>query len=396
MKNKQIRLLYLMELFSGLARGAYLVCIGWTTLVITDDVATVGQIFVVSSLTFMLAGPIVGVVVDRHKRKNLIVLAHLCIAAAMLSFGGFLFFEPNISIEWLFGVVVIVTAFQVMYRGSFDGIIRASVENPEIPHTVARAYAIHLLSTAAGTAATGLIIDGFTAAHGFLATAAPSICLLFVAGFLADGAVKTSARGFGGFWFDLKSGFEIFRSNRFIRMVALLSAIALPVGQLSNALLSSFIRDDLGQGSDLFGFVDAAWAIGGMLAGALLSSKIKKLDVKDSEYLLAIMAGASTVFLSFSTASLSLAIAHGFMGFFAWSCRIVIGGQVLALCTTENVGRTSVYIHAMVSASAMIMCLSPSMIALEATASYFSYWGMFVVVCASLLWIWKMRTMSRS
>jgi hypothetical protein len=50
-----------MELFSGLARGAYLVCIGWTTLVISNDVATVGQIFVVSSLTFVLAGPIVGV-----------------------------------------------------------------------------------------------------------------------------------------------------------------------------------------------------------------------------------------------------------------------------------------------------------------------------------------------
>ena len=99
MKNKEIRLLYLMELFSGLARGAYLVCIGWTTLVISNDVATVGQIFVVSSLAFMLAGPIVGVVIDRHRRRNLIVLAQLCIAATILSFGGFLFFEPNISID---------------------------------------------------------------------------------------------------------------------------------------------------------------------------------------------------------------------------------------------------------------------------------------------------------
>lgn len=396
MKNKEIGLLYLMELFSGLARGAYLVCIGWTTLVISNDVATVGQIFVVSSLAFMLAGPIVGVVIDRHKRRILIVLAQFCIAAAILGFGGFLFFEPNISIEWLFGVVVIVATFRVMYRGSFDGIIRASVENPDIPHTVARANAIHLFSTAAGTAAIGLIIDRFSVGHGFLATAVPSICLLIVAGFLANSAVKTSARGIGGFWFDLKSGFRIFRSNRLIQMVALLSVVALPIGQLSNALLSSFIRDDLGQGSDLFGFVDAAWPIGGMLAAAMLSNKIKKLDVKDSEYFLAIMAGVSTVFLSYGTASLTLAIAHGLMGFFVWSCRIVIGGQVLALCSTENVGRTRVYIHAMVSGSAMIMCLSPSIIALEATASYFSYWGMFVVVCAALLWVWKMRTLSRS
>ena len=72
-----------MELFSGLAGGAYLVCIGWTTLVISNDVATVGQIFVVSSLTFMLAGPIVGVVIDRHKRKTLIILAQFFIPAPM-------------------------------------------------------------------------------------------------------------------------------------------------------------------------------------------------------------------------------------------------------------------------------------------------------------------------
>ncbi len=380
-----------MELFSGLARGAYLVCIGWTTLVISNDVATVGQIFIVASITFVLAGPIVGVVIDRHRRKKLIILAQFFIAATIMCFGGFLFFTPDISIWWLFGVVVIVTVFRVMYRGSFDGIIRASVENPDILQTVARANTIHLFSTAAGTAAIGLIIDRFSAGHGFLVTAAASIGLMIVAGFLADGVVNTSARGIAGFWFDLTSGFEIFRNNKLIQTVALLSVVALPVGQLSNALLSSFIRDDLGEGSDLFGFVDAAWPIGGMLAAALLSNKIKKLEVKDGEYFLAIMAGASTIVLSYGTASLSLAIAHGFMGFFVWSCRIMIGGSVLALCTNENVGRTRVYIEAMVSVSAMVMCLSPSLIALEATASYFLFWGLFVVVCAALLWVWKKR-----
>lgn len=391
LKNKEIKLLYMMEVFSGLTRGAYLVCIGWTTLVISNDVATVGQIFIVLNLTYVLAGPIVGVVIDRHKRKRLIILAQIVIAASVLCFGGYLFYTPNVSISWLFAIVVIVSVFRGMYRGSFDGIIRASVENPDILQTVARANAIHLFSAAVGTATVGLIIDKFSASYGFLATSVPSICLLIVATFLTDGVVKTSARGIGGFWSDLKNGFEIFRNNELIRMVALLSAVALPIGQLSNALLSSFIRDDLGEGSDLFGFVDAAWPIGGMLAAALLSNKIKKFHIKDGEYILAILAGASTVLLSYGAASLSLAIAHGFMGFFVWSCRIMIGGQVLALCKNENVGRTRVYIQAMVSVSAMVMCLSPSLVTLDATATYFSFWGLFVVFSSVLLWVWKSR-----
>lgn len=380
-----------MELFSGLARGAYLVCIGWTTLIISNNVATVGQIFIVASMTFVLAGPIVGVIIDRYKRKKFIILAQFLIAASLSCFGGFLFYMPKLSVLWLFGTVVIVTVFLLMYRGAFDGLIRASVGNSNILQTVARTNAIHLFSTAAGTAATGLIIDRFSAAHGFLVTAAASICLVIVAGFLADGFVKSNARGFAGFWFDLKSGFEIFRNNKLIQLVVLLSVVALPIGQLSNALLSSFIRDDLGEGSDLFGFVDAAWSVGGMLAAALLSNKIKKLDLKDGEYFLAIMAGVSTIFLSYGTASLSLAIAHGFMGFFVWSCRIMIGGRVLALCKNENVGRTRVYIHAMVSVSAMVMCLSPTLVSLDATASYFLFWGLFVVISAVLLWVWKKR-----
>lgn len=376
-----------MALFSGLARGAYLVCIGWTTLILSNNVATVGQIFIVSSMTLLLGGPLVGVIIDRYKRKKLIILTQIFIAALILCFGAFLFYTPDLSVFWLFGVVAIVTVLRIMYFGAFDGILRASVENQDILLTVARTNAIHLFSTAAGTAAIGLIIDRFSAAQGFLATAAASICLVIVAGFIGDGFVKANARGVAGFWFDLKSGFEIFRHNKLIQTVVLLSVVALPIGQLSNALLSSFIRDDLGEGSDLFGFVDAAWPIGGMLAAALLSSKIKKLEVNNGEYLLAIMAGASTIVLSYCTASLSLAIAHGFMGFFVWAGRIMIGARVLALCKNENVGRTRVYIEAMVSGSAMVMCLSPTLIVFAATASYFLYWGLFVVVGAVLLWV---------
>jgi MFS family permease len=391
LKRREVKLLYLMASLSGLARGAYLVCIGWTTLVLSNNVATVGQIFIVSSVTLVLAGPIVGVIIDRYKRKKLIILAQFLIAVSILGFGGFLFYSPDLSVLWLFGIVAIVTVLRIMYFGAFDGILRASVENSEILQTVARTNAIHLFSAAAGTAAVGLIIDRFSAAHGFLATAAASIGLVIVAGFIADGFVKTNARGMSGFWFDLRSGFEIFRNNKFIQSIVLLSVVALPIGQLSNALLSSFIRDDLGEGSDLFGFVDATWPIGGMLAAALLSNQLKKLNAKNIEYFLAVMAGVSTIILSYGTASLGLAIAHGFMGFFVWSCRIVTGARILALCRNENVGRTRVYIEAMVSVSAMVMCLSPTLVVLEATASYFLYWGLFVVAGAILLWVWKNR-----
>ena len=378
-----------MEVFSGLARGSYLVCIGWTTLIISNNVATVGQIFVVASLTYTLAGPFVGVIIDRYRRRKLIILAQLAIAASMLCLGGLIYYTRDVSVLWLFATVITVSSFRLMYRGAFNGIIRASVDDKDILATLARANFIHLLSTAAGTAAIGFIIEAFSPAHGFAVSSTASMFLLVVAGFLADGLVKTNSRGFGGFWFDFKSGLEIFKNNTLIQMLTLLSVMALPIGQLSNALLSSFIRDDLGRGSDLFGIVDAAWPIGEMLAAALLSSKLNALNIKNSEYALAILAGAATLVLSNCTESFCLALAHGFMGFFVWLCRIVIGVRVLELCDTKNVGRTTVYKESMTAVVAMVMCLSPSMITLDATALYFSYWGVFVVAAAALLWFWK-------
>ena len=46
----------------------------------------------------------------------------------------------------------------------------------------------------------------------------------------------------------------------------------------------------------------------------------------------------------------------------------------------------------MTAVAAMVMSLSPSVIRLEATALYFSYWGLFVAVSAGLLWGWKIKT----
>ncbi len=355
--HKDIKLLYLMEVFSGLARGAYLGCIGWTTLAISNDVAAVGQ---------------------------------LVIAISMFVIGGMLFlFDHNFSVYWMFIAAIVITCARMMYRGSFDGIIRSSVGDENVLSTVARANTTHLLATAAGMAGVGFIINELSTGHAFTITALSSLVLLFIAVFLSDGMVKTNAKGFKGYWSDFVIGLEIFKHNKSIRMLAFLSATALPVGQLTNAVLSSFIRDDLSMGSDIFGMVDAAWALGGMLAAAILSNKIKEFRDQYGEYYLAIMAGAATIILSYCTAFISLAATHFFMGLFVWLCRIIIAGRVIEQCDSENVGRTRIYMEVMMSISAICMAFSPTLIKLESTSSYFLYWGIFIVGAAMFLLILK-------
>ena len=165
-----------------------------------------------------------------------------------------------------------------------------------------------------------------------------------------------------------------------------LAAVSLPIGQLSNAILSSFIRDDLGKGSEAFGIVDAAWPLGGMFAAALLSFGIRRLTARNMEYLFALLAGIATVGLSLCTTIPMLVILHGAMGTTVWLCRIVIDGRVLEICTPENVGRTKVGVDMAFSLSALVMCFSPTLVTLPSTATYFLVWGSFMILVSGSIW----------
>ena len=94
-----------------MARGSYLVCIGWTTLVVSDSVATVGQVFIVASITNVLAGPLIGVLIDRHKRKQLIVLSQFLVAVPIASVGFILLNTGSVPVWGLFLIAVVVNFF---------------------------------------------------------------------------------------------------------------------------------------------------------------------------------------------------------------------------------------------------------------------------------------------
>ncbi len=162
----------------------------------------------------------------------------------------------------------------------------------------------------------------------------------------------------------------------------------------ANSISTFFLsfRDDLGRGSDAFGFVDAAWPIGGMLAAMALSLGLRGLSARNTEYVFGLLVGLTTIMFSMMTSIIALAIVHATMGFTVWLCRIVIDGRILQLCGAENVGRTKVSVEILFSFSAMIMCFSPTMVKLSSTSSYFLFWGGFVVIGTLLVWVWRVAS----
>ena len=288
--------------------------------------------------------------------------------------------------------MVSVTIFRNIYQGSHDGLIHANVDPENLVHVVARFRGVHLLATALGTVLTGMVIEYHSAGAGFVLAALFSFFLVLAVAFVKGVTTKENATGLAGFVQDFSGGLALFRSNQNLRILTLLAGIALPIGQLSNAILSSFIHDDLGRGSDVFGLVDAAWPVGGMAAAAILSLGLKKLSAANMEYMFSLLVGLTTIGFSICMTVPSLALMHAAMGFSVWMCRIVIDGRILQICTEHTVGRTRVYIDIMFSFAAMVMCISPTLVKLPSTSNYFLYWGLFVVIGTGALWQRQPRT----
>ncbi|MEP2531524.1 MFS transporter [Shimia sp.] len=384
-------LLFVMELFSGISRGSFLVCVGWTTLIVTNDVSRVGQVFIIAMLTLIVTGPFIGTIVDRHTRKWLVILAHLAIAVLLCLLGTIWISAPSPSLPFLFAAIAAASALRLLHNTAHDGLIQSIVPANRIMRTVARFRGVHLSATALGTVLAGFVIEQMSPAAGFLFSAAASVLLIVPMLFVTDTAPTSNGSTKPAFLGDLRGGLEIFRQSRPLRLLALLAAVSLPIGQLSNAILSSFIRDDLGKGSSAFGIVDAAWPVGGMLAAGLLSLGIRKVSAHNMEYVFAVLVGCATFGLSLCTSLPMLALLHCAMGMTVWLCRIVIDGRVLERSTTDTIGRTKVGIDMAFSLAALIMCFSPTLVRLPSTAPYFMVWGALIVVVAGLVWFLDAR-----
>jgi DHA3 family macrolide efflux protein-like MFS transporter len=356
-------------------------------LVVVGNIAAVGQVFIIAMLTTIFCSPVTAVIVDRYNRKYLVIIAHLGIATSLLALGFAIASIENISLIWFFLTVFSVTIFRNLYQSSHDGLIHANVDKQRFVTVVARFRGLHLVATAASTVLTGVIIERYSNTTGFIFSALSST-ILFISVIFVNGVVShEKIVGVSGFIADFREGLSLFKNNLILQNLTLLAGIALPVGQLSNAILSSFIHDDLGRSSDIFGLVDAAWPVGGILAVAFVGIGIKRLDGVNVEYLIASLAGISTILFSFCSAILPLAVLHAARGFTVWLCRIIIDGRILQTCDTRSVGRTKVYIEMMFSFVAMLMCFSPTFIKLPTTSNYFLYWGLFIATSALLLWL---------
>jgi hypothetical protein len=199
-----IALYYMAVAADGLARGIYVVCLAWATLVATDDIAAVGRVFVVAHLINVLFGPIVGTVIDTYSRRHLVMIGQAFCAGAMtlpalLSGGG------DLSGIWIL-------------------------------------YAIAILVAVAGAGVGGYAVHFVGSTLTFVAAATLAFLTLTIVSRMPDARPVPRTRSVATFASQIEEGVRAILSLPGLLVLTVLLALSFSVGQLTNALLPGLPR----------------------------------------------------------------------------------------------------------------------------------------------------------
>ena len=241
-----------------------LVVLGWLALELTDSPFLVGAAMGCRALPLAFVGVPAGVLADRVPRQRLLVVTGVGQAAAAAVAGALT----------LLGVV---TLGQLMLLTFVAGGLRG------IEHAARQSYAHDVVGAAAlvnglavlgiamragwllGSLGVGALIAHLGSGHAYLAVAAA-----YLAGGLALLAAAvpapTADRETGSLWRGVTGFFTAVRADSTLLVLILLTAGAEVLGFAHQALLPSLSRDVLQTGPEGLGVMNAARAVGGILA----------------------------------------------------------------------------------------------------------------------------------
>ena len=272
----------------------------------------------------------------------------------------------------------------LVMSGALDAIQQALGARAEQTRISAVAGSIRQGFMIAGSGLAGLGIHYLTPAGAYLFCAICSLGAAILIWWLPDARV-TSAR-MENLASEMMSGIRELSAMPVVLRIGLLTAIGFSVGQLSNVLLPSFVRDDLGGDARLFGIVDALWSVGGVAAALAAARFLRAYKLAHIEFHAAILLGLVTMSLWVVTHPVVLMIAYFLLGSLFSISRVVCDGRILEICPEAVVGRVRTHIQSLISVAGLVIYLSPTLLPIESAATSYLVWGAVVMVAATALY----------
>jgi MFS family permease len=270
LKQRDIRILWMVHLTATLANELASISVVVSIFTSTGSALQATGVLLARNLPPLLFGPVVGSIVDRAPRRNVLVATNLVRA---LLVGLFLLAGATTSAPiWL--------GYALVFGLTLAEIVQKPALLATLPMVVPRSQLMHanslIFSTTQVAFTLGYLGGGMVVARGGL-----TILVVFVlAGFFAAAVTASQIGVTGGdskaeartsFWRMAAEGFAYLRGHEMARVLITVEFLeSWPHGVWTSALMLTFTTQALNAGPDAWGYQSGAF-FGGQFLGALLA-----------------------------------------------------------------------------------------------------------------------------
>ncbi|WP_350347643.1 MFS transporter [Agromyces sp. G08B096] len=242
-------------------------------LVLHASALELGLMSLARWLPFLLLALPLGVLVDRMRRRPLIVTADwaralLCAAIATAALTGVLTFPALVAL------VAVIGCFTVLFEVSYQSVLPTVVPVPELGTANARLGATASAAQVGGPGLGGLLVQWLTAPVALVATA-----LTYVVSAVAVQrirAVELPPGATGGFAAELREGLRFVARDRYLVANLGFSALYNPFAEWILVLFTLHAVQSLGLDAAQLGFVLATGAVGALVGSVLAGRAVRR------------------------------------------------------------------------------------------------------------------------
>jgi MFS family permease len=256
---------YIVSLLGDALHNVAIMALIWQE---TGDLALMGVVYAVAQAPTIVLGLLAGILADRWNRKTTMivcdVLRGLVVMAIPLLAGA--------RLGWVFALLAMRATLTSLWLPVVMAVIPDIVSEGDLVIANSLWRGADLVSRVLGYAVGGVIVSGIGPSLSFCLD---GLSYLFSSGmilFVTVPPLQRVAQGWSvlSIWRDLVEGVSFLCSSRVVLSFTILFLLlTLPIG-MYNSLLPVFAFETLDIGSDGFGALEAAMALGGVLGACLL------------------------------------------------------------------------------------------------------------------------------
>ncbi len=340
LRNRNFLLLWLISVVTTLAIELFTITILVTVFEQTESTLQAAGAMVARSLPAFLLGPVAGVLVDRFRRKNVLVgmdllrIALIGVSVWLLRLGGTLPIAP------IYLILVGLSAADVFHQPARLALIPSLVKQAEL----VRANSF-IMVTRQVILALSYVVGGWLLLVLSLQQIALGVAVLFLIAIAAGLFIQVPIRMIRdgdeereSFWQSLISGWGYLRRHPIARPLTVMEMWEhIPHGIWTGALLLAFATQGLGGDSADWGYIVTGYFVG-MIAGSLGALLIDDWLTRFPGRIIvmsACLSGFLTLAFAFST-SVWMAVAIGFVFGPPFAVRDVAQDALLQSTVAEN------------------------------------------------------------